>query len=157
MIIDTLANAAGNAMYPRVIRETLQAIQRFDLDTLAPGKYSIEGDAVYFSLMAGETRPFHEQRPEFHRQYIDIHLVLAGEEIIGAGTLGRQPTLVAPFDDAHDIGFCQRIDAETLIGLNCGDLAVIFPPELHRPMCTLDAPAPLRKIVAKIDRALLTA
>jgi beta-galactosidase beta subunit len=32
---------------------------------------------------------------------------------------------------------------------------VIFPLELHRPMCTFGVPSPLRKIVVKIDSALL--
>ncbi|VDY63325.1 Toxin-antitoxin biofilm protein TabA [Shimwellia blattae] len=75
--------------------------------------------------------------------------------MIGAGVAGPEPTLSEPFNAAHDIGFCPAIPGETQIHLQPGELAVIFPGELHRPMSTCQAPAALRKIVAKIDRALL--
>ena len=156
MIIDTLVLAAQNPLYPAVIRRTLQTIQQHNPDTLAAGKYEIQGEAIFFNVMEGETRDINAQQPEFHRQYIDIHLVLAGEEIIGAGARGLPLDPIAPFDEQKDLGFCHRIDSESLIHLQPGELAVIFPLELHRPMCTQGVPSPLRKIVVKIDSALLT-
>lgn len=156
MIIDTLIEGANNPLYPTVIRQTLQAIADHNPQTLAPGKYEIRGDSIYFSVINSETRPFEKQQPEYHRQYIDIHIVLAGEEIIGAGVRGLPQEAIDPFDDKNDIGFCQHIESETLIHLQPGELAVIFTHELHRPMCTLGTPAPLRKIVVKLDHALLS-
>jgi len=44
---------------------------------------------------------------------------------------------------------------ETLINLRPGELVILFPGELHRPMATLGKPAALRKIVAKIDAGLI--
>lgn len=155
MIIDTLEQAVKNPLYPAVIRKTLQAIQANNPQTQAVGKYAIQDEAIFYSVMESETRDFNAQQPEFHRQYIDIHLVLAGEEIIGAGPIGLELDLIAPFEEQKDLGFCHRIDSETLIHLQPGALAVIFPLELHRPMCTFGVPSPLRKIVVKIDSALL--
>lgn len=157
MIIDTLAAAAHNPLYPSAIRQALQAIAESNPDALVPGRYEIQGNAMFYSVMVGQTRALEEQQPEYHRQYIDIHLVLAGEEIIGAGPRGLPLEHVSPFDEGKDLGFCRRIGSETLIHLQAGELAIVFPQELHRPMCTLGAPAPLRKIVVKIDAALLTA
>lgn len=155
MIIDTLAQGIANPLYPDVIRKTLQAIQDKHPDTLAVGKYLLQGDAVFFSVAEGETRELNSQRPEFHRRYIDIHIVLSGEEIIGAGVKGLPLEMAVPFEEANDIGFCRRIDSETWIHLLPGELAIIFPQELHRPMCTTGTPAALRKIVVKIDNHLL--
>ena len=157
MIIDTLSAGAVNPIYPPVIRQTLQAILGKAPHTLPVGKYPLQGDSVFFSVVEGHTRPLAEQRPEFHRQYIDIHIVLTGEEVIGAGVAGLPLELSEPFNAAHDLGFCQQIASETLIHLQPEELAIVFPLELHRPMCALQTPAPLRKIVVKIDAALLTA
>lgn len=88
MIIDTLSAAAKNAFYPAVIKKALQAVAQQDPHTLPPGKYTVDGDNLFFTVVEGQTRPLSEQRPEFHRQYIDIHIVLAGVEIIGAGNKG---------------------------------------------------------------------
>lgn len=157
MIIDTLAHAAHNPIYPAVIRRTLQAIEGHQPATLPAGRYEIQGDEIFFNVMEGETRHIQDQQPEFHRRYIDIHLVLAGEEIIGAGPEGLPMESVSPFDESKDLGFCLQIASESLIHLKPGALAVIFPLELHRPMCTQGVPSPLRKIVVKVDSALLTA
>ncbi|MDR3433481.1 MAG: YhcH/YjgK/YiaL family protein [Rouxiella aceris] len=157
MIIDTLSAGAVNPIYPAIIRQTLQAILDKAPQTLAPGKYPLQGDSVFFSVVEGHTRLLAEQRPEFHRQYIDIHIVLTGEEVIGAGVTGLPLDLSEPFNAANDLGFCHQIASETLIHLQAEELAIVFPLELHRPMCALQTPAALRKIVVKIDAALLTA
>ena len=84
MIIDTLTAAAENELYPPVIRQALQAVLQQQPHALPPGKYTVESDNVFFTVVEGHTRPLSEQRPEYHRQYLDIHIVLKGEEIIGA-------------------------------------------------------------------------
>ena len=155
MIIDTLTAAAKNTSYPRAIRKALHAVIAQDPHTLPAGKYTVEGDNLFFSVVEGQTKSLGEQRPEYHRQYIDIHIVLKGEEIIGAGNKGLSITPDGPFNDAHDIGFCEHISSETLIHLHPEELAILFPGELHRPMCALDAGAPLRKIIVKINQDLL--
>ncbi|HED3855557.1 YhcH/YjgK/YiaL family protein [Enterobacter soli] len=155
MIIDTLTAAAKNALYPPVIRNALQAVIAQDPLSLPTGKYTVDGDNLFFTVAEGETRPLAEQRPEYHRQYIDIHIVLVGEEIIGAGNKGLTITPDGPFNAAHDIGFCEHISSESLIHLHPLELAILFPGELHRPMSALDAGARLRKIVVKINNDLL--
>lgn len=155
MIIDTLAAAANNTLYPPVIRNALQAVIAQDPLSLPEGKYTVDGDNLFFTVAEGETRPLAEQRPEYHRQYIDIHIVLVGEEIIGAGNKGLTITPDGPFNAAHDIGFCEHISSESLIHLHPLELAILFPGELHRPMSALDAGARLRKIVVKINNDLL--
>ncbi|MEN0613259.1 YhcH/YjgK/YiaL family protein [Klebsiella indica] len=155
MIIDTLTAAAKNNVYPPVIRKALQAVLQQDPQTLPPGKYTIDGDNLFFTVVEGRTKPLVEQRPEYHHQYIDIHIVLKGEEIIGAGNQGLEIVEDGPFNTTHDIGFCQKISSETLIHLYPEELAILFPGELHRPMSAMDTGAPLRKIIVKIDHALL--
>ncbi len=155
MIIDTLTAAAQNSFYPPVIRKALQAVLQQEPHTLPPGKYTVDGDNLFFTVVEGSTKPLAEQRPEYHRQYIDIHIVLRGEEVIGAGNKGLEIVDDGPFNTAHDIGFCQAISSETLIHLHPEELAILFPGELHRPMAAMDAGAALRKIIVKIDYALL--
>ena len=48
-----------------------------------------------------------------------------------------------------------EISSETLIHLHPEEIAIIFPGELHRPMSSLGAGAPLRKIIIKINSALI--
>lgn len=155
MIIDTLNHAEKTAFYPQAIRKALRAVINQEPHALPPGKYIVDGDNLFFNVVEGESKPLAEQRPEYHRQYIDIHIVLKGEEIIGAGNKGLEIVEDGAFNDAHDIGFCTQISSETLIHLHPEEIAIIFPGELHRPMSSLGAGAPLRKIIIKINSALI--
>ena len=155
MIIDALISSAENTFYPAAIRQMLETIIESNPYELPEGHYQVKDKQMFFNVVAGETKPLEVQKPEFHRQYLDIHIVLEGSEVIGAGVLGLPLTLSEPFNDNHDLGFCAAIPGETLIHLQPGELAIIFPGELHRPMSTCATPAVLRKIVAKIDAALL--
>ena len=80
---------------------------------------------------------------------------MISDTLSGAGNKGLPIAPDGPFKEAHDIGFCEAISSETLIHLHPEELAILFPGELHRPMGAMDAGAPLRKIIVKIDNALL--
>ncbi|XBS70403.1 YhcH/YjgK/YiaL family protein [Acerihabitans sp. KWT182] len=157
MIIDTVARAAVNPLYPAIVRRLLQMLRQHPLPLLEPGRYVIDGDALFFTVIEGTTRPLAGQRPELHRRYVDVHLLLEGEEIIGAAPLESRQLPDGPFNEEEDIGFYQGMGEESVIRLRPGDVMLLFPGELHRPMATLGEPGRLRKVVAKIDSALLPA
>ena len=56
MIIDTLTAAAENELYPPVIRQALQAVLQQQPHALPPGKYTVESDNVFFTVVEGHTR-----------------------------------------------------------------------------------------------------
>ncbi|VTN13930.1 Domain of uncharacterised function (DUF386) [Raoultella terrigena] len=57
MIIDTLAAAAKNTFYPSVIRQALQAVAQQDPHSLPPGKYTVDGDNLFFTVVEGPDAP----------------------------------------------------------------------------------------------------
>ena len=59
------------------------------------------------------------------------------------------------FDSERDYGLFEGITTETLLTLAPGDIALLFPGELHRPMGTLGDVAPIRKIVVKVANHLI--
>ncbi|WP_145573619.1 YhcH/YjgK/YiaL family protein [Yersinia mollaretii] len=155
MILDELKSAANNPWYPEVIRRTLATISQMDLVNLPAGEQEIEGREIYLNHIIAATKPLYEQAPELHRYYIDIHILLEGSEVIGASpsAQGQRPTM--DFDTERDYGLFEGITSETLLTLAPGDIALLFPGELHRPMGTLGEVAPLRKIVVKVANHLL--
>ncbi|CQD40481.1 NanQ anomerase/TabA/YiaL family protein [Yersinia mollaretii] len=155
MIFDELKSAVNNSWYPEVIRRTLATISQMDLVNLPAGEQEIEGREIYLNHIIAATKPLYEQAPELHRYYIDIHILLEGSEVIGASpsAQGQRPTM--DFDTERDYGLFEGITSETLLTLAPGDIALLFPGELHRPMGTLGEVAPLRKIVVKVANHLL--
>ncbi|CRY57106.1 protein YjgK%2C linked to biofilm formation [Yersinia intermedia] len=155
MILDELKIAVNNPLYPDVIRRTLAAISQLDLANLPAGEQEIEGREIYLNHIIATTKPLYEQAPELHRYYIDIHILLEGSEVIGASpsTQGQHPTM--DFDSGRDYGLFEGISTETLLTLAPGDIALLFPGELHRPMGTLAEAGPIRKIVVKVAAHLI--
>ncbi|CNH81181.1 YhcH/YjgK/YiaL family protein [Yersinia vastinensis] len=155
MILDELKNAVNNPLYPEAIRRTLAAINKLDLANLPTGERDIEGREIYLNHIIATTKPLYEQAPELHHYYIDIHILLEGNEVIGASptTQGQRPTM--DFDTERDYGLFEGITTETLLTLAPGDIAILFPGELHRPMGTLAEITPLRKLVVKVAHHLL--
>ncbi|WP_213989176.1 YhcH/YjgK/YiaL family protein [Sodalis sp. dw_96] len=157
MILDELTSATENSLYHPIIRRTLRVISTLDLANLPAGEAEIEGRDIYLNHIIARTKMLAEQQPELHRHYIDLHILLEGREIIGAATShqGQRPS--TDFDQEKDFGLYEGFSDETLLSLTPGNIALLFPGELHRPMSTLTQPAPIRKIVVKIARYLLDA
>jgi biofilm protein TabA len=112
-------------------------------------------DRKMFVMVQGYTTEAREScRFEAHRRYIDIQLMLAGEEIIEIAPVSElMPD--TPFDSDRDLGFFKTPGSPcTQLVLRPGDFAVFFPEDAHMPKVRVHDPSPLRKAVVKIDAAL---
>ncbi|MBL7075848.1 MAG: YhcH/YjgK/YiaL family protein [Kiritimatiellae bacterium] len=117
------------------------------------GRYTLDGDAMYAVVDSYETRTPESARPEAHRDYIDIQVVLAGhEQIAWWSTPGLE--VVKPYDPEKDIVFFDRPDVTgATLDMIPGRFAVFFPGDAHMPCLQADAgPTPVKKVVIKIRR-----
>lgn len=114
---------------------------------------------AHVTVTSRVTRLRNEARYETHRQFCDVHLVLAGRE----GFLYTPEANLMPdgdFDETADIGFLQPrapepAEAARLI-LTPGMFILIFPGEAHMPALAVDEHVePLRKCIAKFPFASL--
>ena len=71
---------------------------------VADGRIEIDGERIYASVAGYETGSRAERRFEAHRRYIDVQVLLAGEETIDVALDGDLPVLEA-YDDARDVMF----------------------------------------------------
>lgn len=121
-----------------------------EFDALKPdGKYEIEGNEIYAQVSSYETCPAEERRFEAHRKYIDVQILLKGEEKVQVSLADDMETL-EEYSEARDITFLLAPPAPASIVLVPGYFAVIWPHEIHRPNCQLGAKRQVRKIVVKV-------
>ena len=110
---------------------------------------AIDGDRLFYLISEDTTEPGELRRAEYHARYLDIQIVLKGQEGM---TFSTQPAGVPETDwlADKDIAFIgQGIDEKTVI-LNEGDFVVFYPGEVHKPLCAVGAPAQVRKAVVKL-------
>ena len=118
-----------------------------DLQALQPGKYPIDGDNVYASVMEAPNMDFDKTSWESHRKFNDIQYVISGKERIGI-TTESAATVTKEYDEAQDITF---YTAEgSLHSFQPGVFFLFFPKDLHRPCIKVDGYEPVKKIVIKV-------
>ncbi|HWP68788.1 MAG TPA: YhcH/YjgK/YiaL family protein, partial [Rectinemataceae bacterium] len=85
---------------------------------------------------------------EAHRDYIDIQILLSGEELCYWTPLqGLTPRNA--FDEGNDIGFYDG-QGGVSFPLTPDTFAIFFPHDAHKPSCNLARKCEVRKVVIKI-------
>ncbi|MCF5718219.1 YhcH/YjgK/YiaL family protein [Aeromonas veronii] len=116
------------------------------------GKTEIDGLNLFCLVSEDLTEPAADRRGEFHEQYLDIQLLLCGEEWIG---VGPHDYVSDGADHPHpDLWFVDD-EQTSYLALQPGDFAIFWPGELHRPLCTINQPAKVKKLVVKVHKDLL--
>ncbi len=148
MVIDTLDHSSQyETLHPR-FKAAFAFLKRADIDSVALGRTEIDGSALFALVQEYETKPIQEGKLEAHKKYIDIQLVLQGEEFMGYAPLGGQPVAKA-FDPEKDIGF---YDGEAwFTRFRKGMFAIFFPQDAHLPGRHSDMSTKVKKIVLKVD------
>ncbi|EOU9528851.1 YhcH/YjgK/YiaL family protein [Cronobacter dublinensis] len=147
MIIGNI-HALG-AWLPAPFREAIELVKQQVTAQTAPGKYDLDGNRLFFLLSEDSTEPLADRRAEYHARYLDIQIVLAGREGMTFSTLPPG----APDTDwlaDKDIAFLAEGAQEKTVVLEEGDFVIFWPGEVHKPLCAVGSPAPVRKAVVKM-------
>ena len=126
-------------------------------DDVRTGRFDIVKDLVYANFAVSNTEPEQNRKPEFHLDYLDVHIIRSGEEKIGFRTslLKDGELLEKAYDPNKDIGFSSAKLTNDYVTLRRDDFAIFYPKELHKPLCSIDQPEVIRKIVLKVHKSLL--
>lgn len=149
MIYDKLDNFDR---YARLFPEQWAKVKEFFAEgvTPAPGRYELMPDGrLFINVQEYAPHLYDEEKVEYHKNYIDIQLLLLGEEeIVYTSREGLEE--VTPYNAENDCGF-DRLPAGkgTALKMKVGDFAVFFPDEGHEP-CVGDPASSVLKAVVKL-------
>lgn len=117
------------------------------------GRWQPEGCAWFCHIGPAQTQPQTQRHTEYHHQWADIQVMLAGSEMINAGV----QSLAQPQDEERkpDLFIATGAALPVSIRLTPGAFAVFLPGEPHQALCALDESMTVRKAVFKVPRALL--
>lgn len=149
--INHLQAAGLSAVFCQAIEQALQA----EIGYREPGSYPLQGETLFVNVMQFETQRAEDKLAEQHVNYIDIQILLEGEERIYYGLVGSARAC----DERHeeeDYQLCRHIENEQSLTLKPGMFAVFMPGEPHKPGCYVSQPGTLKKAVIKLHRSALT-
>jgi YhcH/YjgK/YiaL family protein len=147
MIIDKIENVSQYYGLGSKIKVALEYLHNTDFSVMQKGRYDVMGNDVFALVVESSTSPFGaENEWESHIEYIDVHFVVEGVEVIG----------YANIKDLNLTTVCEGEDGILYTGegnhikLTKGMFLFVGPEDGHMPLLCDKAPGELKKVVMKI-------
>ena len=110
-------------------------------------RVELKGDLVYCTRFTYETIPQEESFFEAHRRYLDIHIMLQGEERVDIAP--PEALTLAEAREENDF-YAYRGEPWHSTVLRPGEFLVVFPEDAHRIKVQVDGPKTVTKAVFKV-------
>lgn len=141
--------------YAPILRIAMDYLRTANLENAGIGTYSLLGDDMLFMIQQANTVLPQERKSEHHAKYIDVQMVVTGEEI---HVVARQSELNVPVEDQlsdWDYALYEKVENEFELLLKPGMFVIYFPNDLHRPACSRTGGMETKRVVIKINKDLL--
>ncbi len=148
MILDHISNKEKYRCLPWLY-SALEAMASITPETFEPGQIIIDEKNLFLNCNVYHSKRESEAFFEAHKTYIDVHLIISGEEIIGHNDESRLNE-TNPYNEEGDATLYKGA-VETQLVLKQGWFAVFLPGEPHMVgLQTGDDSVQVQKIVAKV-------
>lgn len=146
MVLDRIENFEKYlSLNPNFVK-AMEFLQNSNLQDLPLGRNEICGDLIFANVVEAKSKSKSEAPIEIHRKYIDVHVPLSGDELIGYTPLAELP--YAEFVEVDDAAlYPLSLSARDYFNVRRGEFAIFFPQDGHAPAIT---PTPLKKIILKV-------
>ena len=134
MIFDKLENLPRYANCFPGADKVIAFLKECAAGTPAPGKHELDGKKLFVNVQQYSPKTFNPEKLEYHRDYIDIQLLLSGAEKLYYAPLDGLDE-VMPYNPEKDCGFARLPvpGAGVELPLVPGNFVLLFPEEGHLP------------------------
>ncbi len=109
------------------------------------GKYEVDS-TLYYMIQEYDSKD--SVVWEAHKKYIDIQVVLSGEELMNVTGIHDLKQLGEYIEEKDFIGF--EGDVMIPMIMKSGDIAVFYPEDVHQPGLKISESVPIKKCVMKV-------
>lgn len=129
------------------IRECFAYAKNHDLLSFEKGSHPIDGERLFVNIVEYTTTNAEDRFWEAHKKYLDVHVMLRGEEQIDLNFI--QNMGVKEFVEKDDF---LPMDGEknASVILRDGDFLICYPSDGHRTAVAVQEPAAIKKAIFKV-------
>lgn len=149
MILTTLADSGRIEPLHPLFKRFFDYVKEHDLLHALLGRIEVDGDRLFINNVEADLTDAATQLLEAHREYIDVHVVLDGEEHFGWRPLADCAAVRQSYDPAADCALYADRPSSWLT-LRPGQAAIVFPEDPHAPVV---GEGRVRKLIGKIKLA----
>lgn len=147
MIFGNVNQAQRYDFLPEDLKAVFKFVQQNDLLSFAEGSHKIDGDRFFVNVNEYDTVTREERFWEAHKVYIDVHVMLKGQEHIDVNFIENMQ--LGEYKAENDF---QALDGDfkATVKLNPGDFLICYPEDAHRTGIIADEACHLKKAIFKI-------
>lgn len=128
--------------------EAVAFLSKLKEDGLTVGRHDVN-ESFYYNVQEYETKANPSKHFESHCKYVDIQVLISGEENLQVIDNSRL-RVEAPYDEAKErIIYYATADAASIV-LRPGSFVILYPKDAHRTIALKDTPCKVKKIVGKV-------
>lgn len=147
MIFGNVENLEEYSFLDQAIKECFEYAKKNDLMAFENKSHEIDGDRIFVNIVEYETKDEDQRFWEAHKKYLDIHLMLDGEEEIGLNFLKNMT--VNDYVDEDDF-LSMDGDKNSSVVLSKGDFLVCFPNDCHMTAIKVGDSQKMKKAIFKV-------
>lgn len=146
MVLDVFENAHRYEALNTWFAQAFEFLMRLDLKELPVGQYEIDHEHVSATVSQGPGRKKEDALLEAHDKFIDIQMVLAGDDTMGwkPRSLCTRPS--GEYDQKADVRFFAD-EPDAWLTVKSGAFAIFFPEDAHMPLVSSGH---IHKVVVKV-------
>lgn len=145
MIISNLKECERVCEHFPFIQYILEFTKSFDIESATVGMFELKGKD-FFYIYSESNNEFSEVNFECHKRYIDVHLVLKGEEEFAWAPLSLMKRPIRTYSEEDDVSLYSDL-VRNKFTLHPDDFVIFFPEDCHAPSISSKE---LKKLVFKI-------
>jgi len=148
MILDSVENIDRYIDINSRMSSMVEFLKSFKIENYKKGKIEIDNQFCYAIGLEYETKDSKDCLWEAHRKYIDIHVLVEGEEKVHINNI-KNMKVSKPYDNENDYALYTG-NPETELLLVKNKFLLLFPDEVHRTSIVVNDFCQTRKLVFKV-------
>ncbi len=130
------------------LETALRFIVESNLSDIEIGSNIKINDKIFYNCFTYNTAPIDELTPEVHKNFVDIHVLISGEEYI---EISEPITSISSddYDSINDSANMKMIQPSCIFA-KTNDVIIIHPYEIHTPKIMVNSSVSVKKMVIKV-------
>ena len=129
------------------VRECLDYFNSHDLASYEKGSHEIDGERLFVNVVEYTTTTPENRFWEAHREYLDIHVMIRGQEQIDLNFI--QNMQQKEYEKKDDF-LPMESKKNASVVMRKGDFLVCYPKDGHRTAVAVDGPEDIKKAIFKV-------
>lgn len=128
--------------------KALEYLTHLKEEDLTLGRHEVDS-SFYYNVQEYETKVNPSKHFESHCKYVDVQVLISGEELLQVADISRL-RVEEPYDDAKERTlYYATADAASVV-LRPGSFVILYPKDAHRTIAFDGVPSKVKKIVGKV-------